>query len=138
MSARRTTLFAPAEGAPPAAVRRHGARLALAGLALVVFGAALVFAVDRLAHGALLDPARARPGSLAPRLRFLTGVPMIAGWLAFVIGLWRATTGIPPARERRTLLGSIVRLLFATLVLAIALTAIALAIVTISGTTSRP
>ncbi len=126
----------------PREVRAHGRKVALAGLVLVAFGAALVFAIDRLAHGALLDPARARPGSFAPRLRFLAGVPMVVGWLVFVVGAWRATTGIAPARERRTVSGALARLAFATLVLSLALSAVAASIVAwdvvVNGTTSRP
>lgn len=110
--------FAPPSGAPPSVVRRVGLRNAFLGAVLFLFGVMLVLSLDKLAHGALLDPTAAKPS----KLRAVSGVPVVVGFVALVVGFYRALTGIHPERERRTLFPSLARL-FAVAVLAAALLA---------------
>ena len=87
--------FAPPKGVRPNEVRAVGARNALLGLVLASFGVLVVLSLDRLSHGALLDPTVPKPG----RLRLLSGLPVLLGFLAMVVGLYRALTGIHPAED---------------------------------------
>ncbi len=104
--------FAPEPGAPPSAVRRAGLRNALLGLFLAAFGVLLVLSLDRLAHGAILDPSR------PTKLRAWSGVPLMLGCVAMVVGLYRAITGVHPERDGTSLVARIGRLLLATLIAA--------------------
>jgi hypothetical protein len=123
--------FAPEEGAPPAVVRRVGARNAFLGAVLIVFGVMVVLALDRIARGALLDPLAEKPS----KLRAVSGVPVVIGFVALVVGLYRAITGVHPERDGKTALARVGRLLVATLIAATVLAAITVAVIAVA---SRP
>ncbi len=116
--------FAPEPGAPPARVRRVGARNALLGAFLMVFGVLVVLSLDRLARGALLDPLAAKPS----KLRAVSGVPVVVGFLAVVVGLYRAITGIHPERDGQSIGAAIGRLLLSSLIAAVLLAALVVAV----------
>ena len=104
--------FAPSPGARPSEVRRTGLRNALLGFVLAAFGVFLVLSLDRFAHGALLDPSK------PTKLRAWSGVPLMLGCVAMVVGLYRAITGIHPERDRTSIVARAARLMFATLIAA--------------------
>jgi len=104
--------FAPPPGAAPSVVRRTGLRNALLGFFLAAFGVLLVFSLDRLSRGALLDPSR------PTKLRAFSGVPLMLGVLAMVVGLYRAITGVHPERDGTSLASRIGRLLLAAMIAA--------------------
>lgn len=114
--------FAPPKDAPPSIVRRTGARNALLGAFLFVFGVLLVLSLDRLAKGALLDPTAPKPS----KLRAVSGVPVVVGFVAMVVGVYRVVTGIHPSSERAGVLRSALRI-FAVACLAAALIALIVA-----------
>lgn len=88
-------------------VRRTGLRNAFLGLVLMVFGVMVVLSLDRLAHGTLLDPTAPKPS----KLRAVSGVPVVIGFVAILLGLYRAITGIHPARDGRSIRSTLARLL---------------------------
>lgn len=104
--------FAPPSGAPPSAVRRAGLRNALLGFILAAFGVLLVFSLDRLSRGAILDPSK------PTKLRAWSGVPLMLGCVAMVVGLYRAITGVHPERDGMSIASRFGRLLLATLIAA--------------------
>ena len=116
--------FSPPPSAPSSEVRRVGLRNALLGAILAAFGTALVLSLDRLTHGALLDPTVERPS----KLRALSGVPVVLGFVAMVTGMYRAVTGIHPERDGHALPRRIARLTLATAIAAVLLGAIVLAL----------
>lgn len=104
--------FAPPAGAPASEVRRAGLRNALLGFILAAFGVLLVFSLDRVSHGAVLDPSK------PTKLRAWSGVPLMLGCVAMVVGLYRAITGVHPERDGMTFLSRAGRLLLSTLIAA--------------------
>lgn len=110
--------------APPNAssVRRTGLRNAFLGLVTMVFGVMIVLSLDRLAHGAILDPLAPKPS----KLKAVSGVPVVIGFVAIVVGLYRAISGVHPDRDRQTSI--VVRLLSMTAIAAALLAATAAAI----------
>jgi len=112
--------FAPRPDAPPREVRLAGARNALLGLFLAAFGVLVVLSLDRLTKGALLDPTAAKPS----KLRAVSGLPIVLGFLAMVVGLYRVVTGIHPATDGASLLSRLGRLVIVTLITAALLAAI--------------
>jgi hypothetical protein len=122
--------FAPPPGAPPVEVRRTGLRNALLGLFLAVFGVLLVMSLDRLARGALLDPTHPRPS----KLRAVSGIPIVVGLVAMIVGVYRAITGVHPERDGKSIVSRVGRLSLATMIAA----AILFAIVYVTVVASRP
>lgn len=130
--------FAPPQGASPRAVRSVGLRNAVLGLLLVTFGVALILSLDRLSRGAMLgEPfARdafsnpwARRGARPPlvrSLRFLSGVPVVIGFVVFSTGGYRTLTGIHPEHDRRGILGSLGRVALTSAIAGALLAAIVL------------
>jgi hypothetical protein len=116
----------PDPTATPGQVRVFGLRIATLGVVLVAFGIALVFSIDRVTHGALLGPAH------ASRLRFLSGLPMLFGWLLVVMGVYRAVTGIAPRDDGRSFSASFGRLVFASLTVSIVLAGMIFALLRIT------
>lgn len=104
--------FAPPADASPAEVRRVGLRNALLGFFLAAFGVLVVFSLDRLSRGALLDPTR------PTKLRAFSGVPLMLGVVAMVVGLYRAITGVHPERDGTSIASRIGRIALATMIAA--------------------
>jgi hypothetical protein len=117
------TKFAP-PSEEPSSVRRTGARNAFLGLVLMVFGVMIVLSLDRLTKGTLLDPSVPKPS----KLRAISGVPVVIGFCALVVGLYRAITGIHPARDGVTTAARFGRLVLMTLIAAALIGAIVIAV----------
>lgn len=125
---RLLSAFAPPEDATAAEVRRVGARNALLGVILMAFGVLLVLSLDRLARGALLDPTAARPS----KLRAASGVPVLLGFLATVVGAYRAITGVHPRRDGASLASRVGRVALASSIAAALLAAIVFTLLAIA------
>ncbi|MBI2388943.1 MAG: hypothetical protein HYV09_04930 [Deltaproteobacteria bacterium] len=120
--------FAPPDDASPAEVRRVGARNALLGVILMAFGVFFVLSLDRLARGALLDPTAERPS----KLRAVSGLPVLLGFLATVVGSYRVITGVHPRRDGAGAGSRLGRIVLAALISAALLAAIVGALLALS------
>lgn len=121
--------FGPPKGAAPAIVRRVGARNALLGAILIVFGVLVVLSLDRLARGALLDPLADKPS----KLKAVSGLPVVIGFLALVVGLYRAITGIHPERDGTSVAARVGRLFASAVIAAVVLAALVLAVIAVAS-----
>ncbi|MGZ3418434.1 MAG: hypothetical protein ACXVEE_11250 [Polyangiales bacterium] len=102
--------FLPSPDAPPRAIRIAAARNAFLGAVLVAFGVFVVLALERVTHGALL--------SGKSKLRFVSGLPMLAGWVIVATSSWRLAVGVHPSREPRTFTRVTLRVVFVAFALA--------------------